>query len=203
MNKPWLMISAVLLIGLLSAGLIVLIAQPRQGVAISLSPPPTATPTGLPIPTRTPEPILVQIGGAVQSPGVYPLLSGSRSEDLIEAAGGLTADADLDRINWVALLRDGAYFYCPIPNEPIPETAINAAGNAAGDAETGISYPINLNAASQEELESLPGIGPSKAADILSYRDSHGPFSTLEDLANVPGIGAATVESLKEFLIIE
>ncbi len=200
MNKPWLFSLTGQLIGLLSTGLILLIAQPRQGVPITLSPPSTATPT---LPTRTPEPIFVQVSGAVLSPGIYPLPPGSRTEDLIKAAGGLTADADLDRINLAAILRDGAYYYFPSPNEPIPETAANAPGNAASAAENDISYPINLNTASQEELESLPGIGPSKAADIINYRDAQGPFATLEDLANVPGIGLTTVESLREYLTVE
>lgn len=203
MNKPWLFSLTILLIGLLSAGLILLIAQPRQGIPITLSPPSTATPTGSPLPTRTPEPIFVQVSGAVLSPGIYPLPPGSRAEDLIEAAGGLTADADLDRINLAAILRDGAYYYFPASNEPIPETASNAPGNTVSAAEDGIAYPINLNTASQEELESLPGIGPSKAAEIISYRDAQGPFATLEDLANVPGIGPTTVESLREYLTVE
>lgn len=203
MNKPWLFSLTSLLTGLLSAGLILLIAQPRQGVPITLSPPSTATPTGSPLPTRTPEPIFVQVSGAVLSPGTYALPPGSRAEDLIETAGGLTANADLNRINLAAILRDGDYYYFPAPNEPIPETAVNAPGNAARAVEDDISYPINLNTASQEELESLPGIGPSKAADIISYREAQGPFATLEDLANVPGIGPATVESLREYLTVE
>ena len=202
MNKPWILLLSGLLIGLLAAGVILLIAQPRQGVPITLIPAPTSTPTDLPSPTRTPEPILVQIGGAIQTPGVYSLASGARLEDLITSAGGVTSAADLDRINTTVKLQDGDYYYLPIPGEAIPETASNTPGNLT-TGNSGISYPLDLNSATQEELESLPGIGPSKAADIIAYRDEHGPFPTVEDLANVTGIGDATVESLKDYLIVD
>jgi competence protein ComEA len=197
-----MLLAAGLLIGLLSAGLILLVAQPRQGVPIQLEPAPTLTPTGVPGPSPTPEPILVQVGGAIAQPGVYTLPCESRLDALIQAAGGLTSDADVDRINYAVQLRDGDYYYLPMPNETLPETATNAPQNLQA-AENGISYPINLNTATQEELESLPGIGPSKAADILAYRDSHGPFLTLEDLANVSGIGPTTVEALCDYLYLD
>ena len=149
MNKPWLLLLSGLLIGLLAAGVILLIAQPRQGVPITLIPAPTATATGLPSPTRTPEPILVQIGGAVKTPGVYSLASGARLEDLITSAGGVTSAADLDRINTTVKLQDGDYYYLPIPGEAIPETASNAPGNLT-TGNSGISYPLDLNTATAE-----------------------------------------------------
>ncbi len=201
MNKPWLLLLSGLLMGLLAAGIILLIAQPRQGVPITLLPAPTATRTDQPAHTLTPEPILVQIGGAVQSPGVYSLLSGARLEDLIAVAGGFSSGADLIRINTTVKLQDGDYYYIPTSEEDIPETATNSPAHISNDS--GFTYPLNLNTATLEELESLPGIGPSKAADILAYRDQHGLFTALEDLVNVPGIGEATVDSLRDFLIVE
>lgn len=201
MNKPWLLLLSGLLIGLLAAGIILLIAQPRQGEPITLLPAPTETSTDLTSTTRTPEPILVQIGGAVHSPGVYSLSSGARLDELIAAAGGVTSEADLIRINTTVKLADGDYYYIPTLDEDIPETATNSPGHVSN--ESGFTYPLNLNTATLEELESLPGIGPSKAADILAYRDQHGPFTALEDLVNVPGIGEATVDSLRDFLIVE
>jgi len=203
LNKPWILLLSGLLIGLLAAGVVLLIAQPRQGVPIILALAPTPTATGLPVPTQTPEPILVQIGGAVHSPGIYSLPSDARLEDLISASGGLAANADQNRINFTVRLHDGDYYYMPIPGEDIPATATNAPGNIGVTGETSFTYPLNLNTATQEELESLPGIGPSKAADILTYRDEYGPFATLEDLANVSGIGDVTVESLSDFLYVE
>ena len=159
--------------------------------------------TGLPSPTKAPEPILVQIGGAVQSPGTYTLASNARLEDLITEAGGMSLGADRDRINLTLKLQDGGYYYLPNPGEDIPATAANAPGYLAGADNGGFTYPLNLNTATQEELESLPGIGPSKATDILAYREANGPFATLEDLANVTGIGESTVESLSDYLFVE
>ena len=203
MNKSWIMLLSGLLIGLLAAGAVILIAQPRQGIPITLVPAPSATATGLPLPTKTPEPILVQIGGAVQSPGVYSLPSGTRLEGLISASGGLTPDADQNQINLAVNLRDGDYYYLPVPGEDIPATAANAPGNMGNVSESGFTYPLDLNTATQEELESLPGIGPTKAAEILAYRDQNGPFATLEDLTRVTGIGTATVESLRDYLFVD
>lgn len=203
MNKSWIMILTGLLFGLLAVGLILLLAQPKQGVPITLMPAPTATATGLPMPTWTPKPILAQIGGAVHSPGVYSLPEGARVEDLILAAGGLSTDADLDRINTIAALQDGDYYYLPAAGQAIPETATNAPSNITSEHDSAFTYPLDLNTATQEELESLPGIGPSKAADILAYRDSHGPFLSLDDLVNVPGIGEVTVDSLRDYLIVD
>lgn len=203
MNKSWILLLSGLLIGLLTAGVILLIAQPRQGTPITLLPAPTATATSLPSPTKTPEPILVQVGGAVQTAGVYTLASDTRLKDLITAAGGLSSGADQDRINLTLKLQDGSYYYLPIPGEDIPATAANAPGYLASTGDDGFTYPLNLNTATQEELESLPGIGPSKAADILAFREENGPFATLEDLANVTGIGEATIENLCDYLFVE
>lgn len=203
MNKLWIVLLSGLLIGLLAAGLILLIAQPRQGVPITLMPAPTATATSLPLPSRTPQPVLVQIGGAVEEPGVYTLPSGARLEDLIFASGGLTSEADLEQINLTIKLRDGEYYYLPIPGENIPATAANAPNYLANAGNNNFSYPLDLNTANQEELESLPGIGPAKAADILAYREINGPFATLEDLANVTGIGEATIDNLRDYLFVD
>ncbi len=192
-----------LLIGLLVTGAILLIARPAQGVPIALHPAPSPTITPPPSPTSTPAPIIVQISGEVVSNGVYSLPKDSRLEDLIDTAGGLTSSADVERINLVTILRDGEYYYIPVIGEAIPETAANAPNNNLGDADLSIQYPLNLNNATQEELETLPGIGPSKAADIIAYRDEHGPFLTVDDLTNVSGIGPSTVDSLRDYLIIE
>jgi competence protein ComEA len=191
------------LIGLLVTGVLLLIARPTQGTPITLHPAPSPTPTRPPSPANTPEPILAQIGGAVQEPGVYSLPEDSRLSDLISLAGGLELGADIDRVNLAALLRDGVYFYIPVADETIPETASNAPGASEFDNDKTYDYPLDLNQASREELESLPGIGPSKAADILSYREEHGAFDCLEDLVNVTGIGDATVTSLQDYLFVE
>lgn len=201
--KPWLLLLTGLLFGLLAVGAILLISQPERGVSVVLSPPPTATNTALPKPTATTTPIQVLIKGQITNPGVYLLDREARLLDLIDIAGGLTEQADVDRVNDVFLLRDGDYFYIPKAGESFPETARNAPGNNPLDNPSYFDYPLNLNTASQEALESLPGIGPTKATDILAYRDQFGLFHTVDDLLNVPGIGPTTLESIREFLIIE
>jgi len=201
--KPWLLLVYGLLLGVLVTGAILLISRPTQGMPVELFPAPSPSPTSPPAPTKTPEPIMVQIKGEIVSPGSYSLAKDSRLDDLITAAGGITSSADENRINYMAIVHDGDYFYIPTFDEDIPETASNAPGNLnIGDGDS-FDYPIDLNAASQEALESLPGIGPSKASDILAYREEHGPFASVDDLVNVPGIGASTVETLRDFLIVE
>lgn len=201
--KKWLLVLYGLLIGLLSSGLILLISQPRQGQPIALTPAPLATPTSPPTPTDTPVPIQAQISGEIADPGIYELAEDSRLADLIEQAGGLTGDTDVDRINLAMLVRDGDYFYIPAVDEEIPETASNAPGNQNTVENPDYTYPLDLNEASQEALESIPGIGPSKAEDILAYRTEIGRFTTLEELLNVSGIGEATLESLIDYLYVE
>ena len=200
--KSWLQVVIWILIGLLAAGLVTLIAKPDPGVPITLSQPPT--PTRLPMSDVTPtlSDILVQIGGQVVNPGVYTLAPYSGLDDLISKAGGLLPQADLVRINYAAIIQNGDYFYIPEVDEVIPETANNAPINSSFDENTGIQYPLDLNTASQDELESLPGIGPARAADIIFYREVVGAFSDIDELINVEGIGTATLESLREYLVI-
>lgn len=201
--KPWQYLLTGVLIGLLATGAILLMSRPERGVAITLKPAPTPTHTPLPKPTATKTPILVLINGQVTNPGIYTLEKDSRLMDLIELAGGITNQADVNRINNVFILRDGDYFYIPAVDEKIPETARNATGNKVLDESSHFEYPLDLNTASKEALESLPGIGPTKAMDIIDYREQMGPFTTVDDLLNVPGIGPTTLESIREYLIID
>ena len=201
--KSWFKLIYGLLLGLLLGGVILLIAKPATGDAIALISAPSATPSRQPSPTNTPEPILVQISGKVVSPGIYSLQQDARLQDLIDLAGGLAADAEKNRVNGAALLRDGDYFYIPDVDETIPETAANSPVNLNVDLDSEYDYPLDLNTATQEALESLPGIGPTKAEDIIAYRDLHGRFTSVDELSNVSGIGEVTVESLREYLYVE
>lgn len=200
--KPWMLLLYGLLLGLLLAGLILLISRPIQGVPIELRPAPSATATSLPLATTTPRPVTVQVGGEIRLPDLYSLPKDSRLLDLIALAGGLTPDADENRINYAVLLRDGDYYYIPAFGEDIPETASNAPANLTTGSNPVFTYPLDLNEATIEALESLPGIGPSKAADILAYREENGPFAKVDDLINVPGIGPSTVEALRDYLYV-
>jgi len=192
-----------ILIGLLAAGLILLISKPAEGEPIALAPAPTPTITLAPKPTNTDLPILVHIEGEVNKPGIYSLQQNARLEDLILSAGGLTDTADNTRVNLALAIRDGDYIFIPNIEEEIPNIARNAPINLTEDQENFYTYPLNINEVDQLALESLPGIGPAKAADIIAYRQMLGSFTSLEDLLDVSGIGPATLESLLDYLICE
>ena len=123
--------------------------------------------------------------------------------DLIDLAGGFTSNADLVQVNLAAILRDGDYFYIPAIDENPPEISRNSNVNIDLDNEQEFEYPLNLNEATQEALESLPGIGPVKAAEIIAYREKIGAFLSVDELLNIKGIGPATLESVREYLIIK
>jgi competence protein ComEA len=181
------------------------------GRSIEILPPPTLPPTATPVPTATsaltatPGPLHVDVAGAVKLPGVYRLPPGSLVADAIAAAGGPAPDADLDRINKAVLLQDGMQVYVPRAAEPgptpqpytLPEPT--AAASPGGAADRGPAQKININTASAEELDTLPGIGPAMAQRIIEGR----PYSKVEDLMRVKGIGQATFDKLKEFVTVQ
>ncbi len=157
--------------------------------------------------------VFVDIGGAVVEPRLAELPSGSRVEDAINAAGGLTEDADMTLINRAELLTDGEKIYIPTHEETA--AGIGTDGNAAGQssAPTGGSdggkagnsgngsisgeQKININTADSTQLQTLSGIGPVTAQKIIDYRENHGRFESIEDIKNVSGIGEKTFEKLK------
>lgn len=148
------------------------------------------------MPTPSPGPIQVYVSGAVVKSDVYALPHNALLQDAVEAAGGPTAEADLERINLAQHLRDGEHVYVPrIGEAPTPMPQTGTGGIATG--------PVNINTASQAELETLPGIGPVIAQRIIEYRETNGPFATIEAIQNVPGIGAATFEQIKDLITVE
>ncbi|WP_445149970.1 helix-hairpin-helix domain-containing protein [Baekduia sp. Peel2402] len=136
---------------------------------------------------------VVHVVGAVREPGVYRVNDGTRVEDTIERAGGATARADLSAINLAAKVADGQQVVVPRRGAVAATSApgTGAAGSPGGGA------PINLNSATAEQLDTLDGVGPSTATKILEYRTAHGGFSSIEDLAQIPGIGPKRLESLR------
>ena len=135
----------------------------------------------------TPSPLLVHVDGLVRNPGVYELPPGSRVQDAIEAAGGLTAGST---VNLAAPLYDGQSI--------VAGSAVSApVSGAPGDAPGAASGRIDLNTATSEQLQQLPGIGPARAAAIIEFRERNGPVMFADDLLAVSGIGPATVEDLR------
>ena len=144
--------------------------------------------------------IVVYVSGQIHSPGVYELPASSRVNNLVEAAGGLAEDADATAINLAAPLADAQHIHVPAPGEEVPLDAAvpEGAGSAAnGTAETDQSALINVNSAGLQELQQLPGIGPALASAIVEWREANGPFTSVEDLLDVPGIGDAKLEQLR------
>ena len=149
-----------------------------------------------PAPTATPGPIRVYVSGAVIRADVYELPSNSIVRDAVAAAGGAASDADLDQINMAKPLRDGEQVYVPRIGEAPTSVPVGQAG-------AGSFGPININTATQAELETLPGIGPALAARIVAYREANGPFPNVEAIQNVAGIGPSTFEAIKDLITVE
>lgn len=140
--------------------------------------------------------IVVEISGAVGTPGVYELSADARVADVVEAAGGVARDADLGGINLARRLRDEDRLVIPSRTPPPPVTP--SSGPEAGPA-TGASppAPVNINTATLDQLDSLPGIGPAIGQRIIDYRTEHGPFRTVDELDNVNGISSTMVDELR------
>lgn len=132
--------------------------------------------------------VVVHVAGAVRSPGLYRLPAGSRVADAIDAAGGSSPRADLDRLNLAARLADGQRIAVARVGEPAPPGP-DPAGGAAPGAAGAPAEPVDLNTATPAQLEALPGVGPATAAAIVELRTRQGGFRSVRDLLRVPGIG--------------
>ena len=144
--------------------------------------------------------IVVHVEGAVVFPGVHDLAEGSRVHDAIDAANGLTADADRSRLNLAAPLADGQRVWVPAVGEPEP--SVVGPSDPGGSPGGSSGSLVNLNTADSAALETLPGIGPSIAAAIIRHREQHGAFSRVEGLLEVPGIGEAKLEQLASLVSV-
>lgn len=171
--------------------------------------PPAATAT--PLPTATPSPVQVYVSGEVLSPAVYTLPPDAIVQDAIELAGGFTVQAEPNVVNLALPLREGMHIYVPstAEAEEIDMMIVSAEPVSSGAGRTGLSHSesagglININRASQAELETLPGIGPSTAQKIIAFREDNGPFTTIEGIMDVAGIGPAKFEGVKDFITVE
>jgi competence protein ComEA len=202
-----------LLAGLLAVGVLLVVARRPPGHPVILGEPPT------PIPLR------VHVTGAVAQPGVYALPRGSIVQDALAAAGGLTARADVSALNLAQLLVEGDQVSVPeLPPTLTPTPTLAPTDTPAPTITVGPGTPtptpqptataprpttgptssklININTATQAELETLPRIGPAMAARIIEYRTAHGLFKRTEDNMNVKGIGPATYAQIKDLITV-
>lgn len=189
-RRPWWIVVA--LVGsLLVAGVLI---SGRRNVAI-VAPPAaaqdasTATPSGI-----SGEVVVVHVSGAVRRPGLYELPAGARIADAIDVAGGPRATADLAALNLAQVLIDGVKVEVPLRGAASPVAAAPGASPAAA--------LVSINSSDVALLESVPGIGPVKAAAIVAHRESIGGFGTIEELLEVSGIGPATLESIRPYLTL-
>ena len=152
------------------------------------------------LPTSTPpSDVRVYVTGAVNQPGVHQVYEGARLADAVEAAGGAAPDADLVAVNLAARVVDEGHYHIPRPGETeLPPTIQTTTGTAARSDDGALR--IDINAASAEELETLPQIGEVRAQAIVAYRDAHGHFDTIENLIEVHGIGPRTLDAIRDLI---
>jgi competence protein ComEA len=170
--KEWMKIPLGIVFGLAIAAVILIVSSPPRGKPITLTPAPTAA-------------LIIQVDGAVANPGVYSLQPGSRVSDAIIAAGGLLPEAAGFPINMARPLKDGERLNI---TDQTPIAAL---------AEPGTAELIDINTATKEQLDSLPGIGETRAEAIIQYRTENGAFVTIDELRNVPGIGEDLFNQIK------
>lgn len=150
--------------------------------------------------------IVIHITGEVEEEGVIELEKGARISDAIEEAGGTTEEADLSNVNLAYSLSDGQKVKIPNINEKDEEIIVveeKAGDNIIIEGNKSKEEKININKAAQTEIETLPGIGPSTALKIITYRNEHGKFKNIEDIKNVSGIGDSKFENIKEYICVE
>ena len=143
--------------------------------------------------------ITVDVKGAVKAPGIYDLPVGSRVNDAVQKAGGLTEQADSKSLNLAQKVSDEALVYVPTKGE---ESASQQAGSGA-PSSTSKDKKVNLNKASLEELKQVKGLGGKRAQDIIDHRESNGKFKSVDELKKVSGIGAKTIEKLKDYVTVD
>ena len=133
------------------------------------------------------------VTGAVRQPGLYTIKEGDRLADLIDLAGGITEDADMQAVNLAVRVNDQDHWTVPTVGEPtvVPSNAVSIEPT---------SGKVDINTADATLLETLPGIGETRAQAIINHRDEHGPFKRVDDIVAVPGIGSSTLEGLRDLV---
>ncbi len=171
------------------------VLRPRSAVSIEDRIPMVALEPSVPEAVAAPS-VIVHVAGAVERPGVYEFADGERVVDAVNAAGGALADADLSPVNLAALLVDGSQIRIPLEGEQVAVLSLSGGG---GGSDGG---PVMLNRATATELERLPGVGPATAQAIITWRTENGPFVTVEQLMDVPGIGPAKFAAMADQVVV-
>lgn len=176
---------------LIAAGLLVSSRKPAAAIA-----PPATVPFAAASPASVAPQVLVHVAGAVARPGLYALPEGARVADAVEAAGGPARRADLGLLNLAEPLVDG------LKIDVLERGASPAPASTAAAAPGAAPAAVSLNSADQAALETIPGVGPVTATAILAYRQEAGPFTSVEQLLEVSGIGPATLESVRPYVTL-
>ena len=145
--------------------------------------------------------IKIHVSGEVNYNGILELEEGSRIDDAINQAGGITQKADINKINLAYELSDGQKLYVPSINDEANKEYVTESSGLEGEEQT--EEKININKATQTELETLPGVGPSLALNIINYRKENGKFTSVDDLKNVSGVGENKYEQIKELIKVK
>lgn len=159
-------------------------------------------PVAAPMESPRPAVLVVHVAGWVRRPGVYQLAEGQRVIDAIDAAGGPRKGADLGVLNLAALLTDAQQVAVPRLGPAGGQPVGASSGVPTTSASPGVPTLVNLNTATPEELETLPGIGEVLAGAIVAYRDEHGPFTSVDQLIDVSGIGEVTLEEIRDLVTV-
>ena len=146
--------------------------------------------------------IFVQVAGAVARPGVYQVPADSRAFQAVMQAGGFTEEADQDAVPLAARLTDGCRLYVPRRDEVGAGPVLTGDPGGGAGGSTATAGPVSLNSATAEQLDSLPGIGPALAQQIIAYRETKGPFGSIDQLGDVPGIGPSKLEQLRPLVAL-
>jgi competence protein ComEA len=179
MIKPWQQAVFYILIGMALAAAIFLATRPPLGAPIELTP-------------AAPITLVIQVDGAVQNPGIYDLPTNSRVQDALEAAGGLTKNGSTTDLNLARPVKDG---------EKITVSSLSATTFPSNSSS--IKVLLDINTATLDQLDALPGIGKTRAQAILDYRKEHGAFISMEELQNVPGITADVFSKIKDLIKVQ
>ena len=183
-----LLVAGCLVVGVVAGALWWLTRQAPVPVESTL---PVVEPASVTTTTAPPGPVVVHVAGAVASPGVQRLPPTARVIDAVDAAGGLTPDADAGQVNLAAEVSDGTQVYVPVEGERPPQAAPSVPASGG---------PVDVNVADGATLETLPGVGPATAAAVIEHRERNGPFTTVDELLEVRGIGEVKLAELRDLV---